>query len=91
MATARELITEIELSQDLARTSNLQKLRDEITRERQKVDVSGYWRGYNEKGQGIVEYRGRIYICTVLARKVKQYGAKVNLRRTPTGYFVNWA
>ena len=91
MATARELITEIELSQDLARTSNLQKLKDEITRERQKVDVSGYWRGYNEKGQGIVEYRGRIYICTVLARKVKQYGAKVNLRRTPTGYFVNWA
>lgn len=91
MATARELITEIELSQDLARTSNLQKLRDEITRERQKVDVSGYWRGYNEKGQGIVEYRGKIYICTVLARKVKQYGAKVNLRRTPTGYFVNWA
>lgn len=91
MATARELITELQLTQDLARTSNLQKLRDDITRERQKVDVTGYWRGYNDKGQGIVEYRGKTYICTVLARKVKQYGAKVNLRRTPTGYFVNWS
>jgi hypothetical protein len=91
MATARDLEIELQLSQDLARSSNLQKLRDEILTERQKVDVSGYWRGYNDKGQGIVEYRGKKYICTVLARKVKQYGAKVNLRRTPTGYFVNWS
>jgi hypothetical protein len=91
MASIQDLQTELSLTQDLARTDTLIKLRDEITEERTRVDVTGYWKGYDSKGKGLVEYKGKIYTCTVLARKVKQLGAKVNLRRTPTGYFVNWA
>lgn len=91
MSTARELQIELELAQDLARTDTLIKLRNEITEEKQKVDVTGYWHGYNSAGKGLVEYKGKTYVCTVLARKVKQFGAKVNLRRTAQGYFVNWA
>jgi len=91
MSTARELESELRLTQDLARTDTLLKLRNDITESRTKVDVTGYWKGYNKAGKGLVEYKGKIYICTVLARKCKQYGARVNLRRTSQGYFVNWA
>lgn len=91
MASIRDLQTELSLTQDLARTDTLLKLRNNITEERERVDVTGYWKGYNPQGKGLVEYKGKIYVCTVLARKVKQLGAKVNLRRTPTGFFVNWA
>ena len=91
MATAEQLLQEVDLAMNLARTDLLLKLRDEITREEAKVDVVGYWRGYNAEGKGLVEYRGRVYVCIVLARKVKQLGAAVNLRRTPNGNYVNWA
>tara|TARA_B100000902_G_C27212569_1_gene865223 strand:+ start:443 stop:718 length:276 start_codon:yes stop_codon:yes gene_type:complete len=91
MSTFRELETELGLAQDLARTDTLIKLRNEITEERERVDVTGYWHGYNRAGKGLVEYKGRTYECIVLARKCKQFGAKVNLRRTSQGYFVNWA
>lgn len=90
METAEELLAEISLASDLARTDMLQHLRDEIIREEKRVDVTGYWRGYDSKGRGLVEYRGKTYVCTVLARRVKQNGAKVNLRRTSAGNFVNW-
>lgn len=89
-ATSEELLAEINLTQDLARTDMLRNLRDEIEQEERRVDVTGFWRGYNDEGQGLVEYRGRVYVCTVLARRVKQAGAKCNLRRTSSGNFVNW-
>lgn len=91
MDEAAKLLQEVELSNQLARNDMLLHVRDRILREQKMVDVTGYWRGYNDLGQGLVEYRGKIYTCTVLARTVKQYGAKVNLRRTANGNFVNWA
>lgn len=90
METAEELLTEINLVNDLARTDMLLHLQNEIIKEEKKVDVTGYWRGYDTRGRGLVEYRGKIYTCTVLARRVKQNGAKVNLRRTSAGNFANW-
>lgn len=89
--TAAELLSEVSFAMDLARTDLLLKVRDEIMREEKVVDVGGYWKGYDSDGMGLVEYRGRIYICKVLARKCKQLGALVNLRRTPNGNYVNWA
>lgn len=90
MDSADKLLEEINLSNDLARSDMLLYLRDEIIREENRVDVTGYWRGYNDAGQGLVEYRGRTYVCKVLARKCRRYGSKVNLRRTTTGNYVNW-
>lgn len=90
MDNAEQLLEEINLSNDLARSDMLAYLRDEIIREEKKVDVTGYWKGYNDQGQGLVEYRGKVYICKVLARRCRRYGSKVNLRRTPTGNYVNW-
>lgn len=90
MTEADELLLELQLNSKLAREDMLLNLRDKITREKDMVDVTGYWRGYNDQGLGLVEYRGRTYVCNVLARKVKQFGAKVNLRRTVTGNYVNW-
>lgn len=89
--TAAELVSEMTLAMDLARTDLLLKVREDILREEKMVDVGGYWRGYDEDGMGLVEYRGRVYVCKVLARKCKQLGALVNLRRTPNGNYVNWA
>lgn len=90
MDEASELLVEIELSNQLARNDMLLNLREKIQREEKLVDVTGYWRGFNDEGMGLVEYRGRVYVCSVLARKCKQFGARVNLRRTPNGNFVNW-
>ena len=86
----RELLNEMNFAADIQRSDLLQNLREKEEADRENVDVSGYWKGYDSKGKGLVEYRGRIYTCTVLARRVKQYGAKVNLRRTPNGNYVNW-
>lgn len=91
MESAEQLLAEIELANSLARNDMLLNLREEIQREEKRVDVTGYWRGFDDEGRGLVEYRGRVYICIVLARTCKQYGARVNLRRTSTGNFANWA
>ena len=85
-----ELLTEMMFVADLQRSDLLQQVKEQKEEEKRNVDVTGYWRGYNEKGKGLVEYRGKTYTCTVLARKVKHYGAKVNLRRTKLGNFANW-
>ena len=46
------------------------------------TDVTGRWLGNNAEGMGLVEYEGKIYVCTVISNTCKQKFAKVNLRRT---------
>lgn len=90
MLDFEQLLEDLTLVQNLARAQMLQGIREEINEEERRVDVIGFWRGYAANGMGLVDYRGKTYECRVLARKCKRYGAKVNLRRTPAGNFVNW-
>jgi hypothetical protein len=66
-----------------------QKLTQDLS-DRRRTDVTGRWLGFDSEGFGRVEYRGTIYQCILLSNKCKQKFARVNLRRTPRGNFVDW-
>ena len=73
-----------------SRAEMLLAIRETQRAERERADVTGTWMGYNDKGQGLVRYQGRIYECEVLSRTCRQKFSPVNLRRTPSGNFVDW-
>ena len=91
MALDERLAEEADALARTIRGEHLSTIREEQLKEGRMVDVVGYWQGFNSDGDGLVEYQGRTYVCKVLARRCKQVGAPVNLRRTRLRNFVNWA
>ena len=74
--------------QDAVRTAEIANTMEKWRDDRKRTDVTGRWKGWDKAGRGLVEYRGKIYHCEVLAAKVIPLDRPVNLRRTATG---NWA
>lgn len=76
--------------QDIARSQVIEGIQADQQARKDKKDVTARWLGFNPDGTGRVEYLGQIFNAEVLASTCKQKYAKVSLRRTPTGNFVNW-
>ena len=77
-------------TQEVERQSNIDNEYQRQLQERRRSDVTGRWKGFTDDGYGKVEYRGKTYICVVLAATCKQKNAQVNMRRTKRGNFVDW-
>ncbi len=84
------LLGALKLTQDLARFEMHENAKEASINERKRIDVTGVWLGFDVDGMGLVRYDGKVYKCEVLAYTCRQKFAKVNLRRTRLGNFVDW-
>ena len=79
---------------DILRTANRAEMllawREEERLDKERVDVTGQWLGFDDAGLGIVRYAGKEYKCEVLSSTCRHKYSPVNLRRTPNGNFVDW-
>ena len=91
MSSSNEMRDDLQMLQSLARDQTVAAFEKKQIDDKKKRDVTGRWMGFNPDGTGRVEYLGKIYNAKVLAATCKQKYAKVNLRRTPLGNFVDWA
>ena len=87
---ADQLLSGLLEFQFLLRNEYQAQAREAEKKKRVATDVTGRWLGYNAEGMGLVEYEGKIFVCTVISNTCKQKFAKVNLRRTKTANFVDW-
>lgn len=87
---ASELQRLIEEEAVTRRFSHLERLHQDRLAEERLSDIAGYWRGYAEDGRGKVSWKGKIYLGEVIANTSIPVNTVVNLRRTPTGNFINW-
>lgn len=79
---------ELLVFQDAQRMQEVSNTMEKWRDDRKRTDVTGRWKGWAKNGLGKVEYRGKIFFCTVLSAKTIPADTPVNLRRTETG---NWA
>ncbi len=86
----KALLSDLLLFQDLARSSDTSNEKERQLLEQRRSNVTGRWLGYDENGNGIVEYLGVAYKATILSNTCKAKFSPVNLRRTPLGNFVDW-
>jgi hypothetical protein len=84
------LLNDVDVLRSASRAQTLLAIREEQRARRAAPDVTGEWLGFKANGMGLVRYDGQIYECEVLSRTGRQKHAAVNLRRTPSGNFVDW-
>lgn len=87
---ASVLLTDLDMYMNLARADALARAVEDSNSERKRQNVTGYWKGYDSDGMGLVLYKGKIYRAKVMSSKVRPRDALVNLRRTPEANFVIW-
>lgn len=85
-----KLLSDLVEFQYLLRNEQAALAKEETKKRKKQTDVTGIWLGYDDKGQGLVEHDGRIYVCQVLSSTCRQKYAKVNLRRTRYANYVDW-
>ena len=51
---------------------------------------TGYWKGFNSSGAGLVSYKGRQYEVTILTDTYAKLDQAVTLTLTKEGNFANW-
>tara|TARA_B100001964_G_C14135391_1_gene554880 strand:+ start:826 stop:1092 length:267 start_codon:yes stop_codon:yes gene_type:complete len=85
-----DLLDDIDILRIANRAEMLMAYREVERLKQDRVDVTGQWLGFSDNGEGQVLYEGIIYYCEVLSSScIKKYSS-VNLRRTPSGNFVDW-